>query len=77
MIECSDRSIYTGVTTDIDRRLNEHNSGKGSKYTRRRTPVKLLWLSHPMTKSESLQLEYRIKQWKREQKLQWIRLNNE
>ena len=78
MVECSDESIYTGITSDIDRRLHEHrNTKKGSKYVRRRLPIKLLWSSHPMTKSEALQLEYRIKQWKREEKLQWIRLNNE
>ena len=78
MVECSDESIYTGITSDIKRRLHEHaHTKKGSKYVRRRLPIKLLWSSHPMTKSEALQLEYRIKQWKREQKLQWIRLNNE
>ena len=78
MVECSDKSIYTGITTDINRRLHEHaNTNKGSKYVRRRLPIQLVWSSHPMSHSEALQLEYRIKQWKREQKLQWIRLNNE
>ena len=77
MVECSDGSIYTGITTNVDRRMEQHSKGIGSKYVRRRLPIKLVWSSHPMTKSEALQLEYRIKQWKREQKLQWIRLNNE
>jgi len=78
MVECSDNSIYTGITSDINRRLHEHaNTSKGSKYVRRRLPIQLVWSSHPMSHSEALQLEYRIKQWKREQKLQWIRLNNE
>ena len=41
IIQCSDNSYYTGITTDIDRRLNEHNTGKGAKYTKGRLPVVL------------------------------------
>ena len=78
MVECSDRSIYTGITSDIDRRLHEHrNTKKGSKYVRRRLPISLIWSSHPMTKSDARQLEYRIKQWSHQKKWKWIRLNNE
>ncbi len=62
MVECSDRSIYTGITTDIDRRLHEHqNTQKGSKYVRRRLPIKLRWSSEWMDKSQALKEEYRIK----------------
>ena len=62
MVECSDRSIYTGITTDIDRRLHEHqNTKKGSKYVRRRLPIKLCWSSGWMDKSQALKEEYRIK----------------
>ena len=62
MVECSDKSIYTGITTDIDRRLKQHSSGKGSKYVRRRLPIKLCWSSEWMDKSSALKEEYRIKQ---------------
>jgi putative endonuclease len=41
ILECSDNTLYTGITTDINRRLLEHNSGKGAKYTRNRKPVTL------------------------------------
>jgi len=62
MVECSDKSIYTGITTDIDRRLHEHqNTQKGSKYVRRRLPIKLRWSSGWMDKSQALKEEYRIK----------------
>ena len=62
MVECSDNSIYTGITTDIDRRLKQHSSGKGSKYVRRKLPIKLCWSSEWMDKSSALKEEYRIKQ---------------
>ena len=63
MVECSDKSIYTGITTDIDRRLHEHsNTKRGSKYVRRRLPIKLCWSSEWMDKSSALKEEYRIKQ---------------
>jgi len=74
MVECSDRSIYTGITSDIDRRLHEHrNTKKGSKYVRRRLPISLLWSSHPMTKSDALKMEYLIKSWSKQKKWKWIR----
>ena len=78
MVECSDKSIYTGITTDIQRRLHEHqNTKKGSKYVRRRLPIRLLWSSHPMVQSDALKMECLIKSWNREKKLDWIRLKNE
>ena len=77
MVECSDRSIYTGITSDIDRRLHEHrNTKKGSKYVRRRLPISLLWSSHPMTKSDALKMEYLIKSWSKQKKWKWIREKN-
>ena len=45
MMECKDKSLYTGITTDINRRIQEHNNGTASKYTRCRLPVYLFWLS--------------------------------
>jgi putative endonuclease len=73
MILCADSTIYTGVTTNIGRRLGEHNIGKGAKYTKGRTPVKLLssWYVH--SKVDAYKLEYKIKKLSREQKLSVIK----
>ena len=68
IIQCSDNSYYTGITTDIDRRLNEHNTGKGAKYTKGRLPVVLEEsLEFPDMTSASKE-EYRIKQLSRHNK---------
>lgn len=72
MVECSDRSIYTGITKDIDRRLEQHSKGIGSKYVRTRLPIKLQWSSKRMDLSDALKMEYQIKQWSKKKKLQWI-----
>jgi len=61
LVRCSDKSIYCGISNDVQRRLKEHNSGKGAKYTRSRRPVALIDISPEMTKPEALKLEYRIK----------------
>jgi len=61
LLRCSDNSLYCGVTTDIERRLLEHNRGVGSRYTRTRLPVRLVWSSGELTKSEAFKEEYRIK----------------
>ena len=63
MLECNDRSIYTGICKgDIDRRMREHQSGKGSKYVRSRLPFELKWHKSNFTISEAMKEEYRIKQ---------------
>jgi putative endonuclease len=61
LLRCSDESLYCGVTMDIERRLLEHNRGVGSRYTRTRLPVRLVWSSGELTKSEAFKEEYRIK----------------
>lgn len=62
ILSCSDGSFYTGITTDIRRRVKEHNAGSASKYTRSRHPVELFWRSGTIkTRSEALRLEYKIK----------------
>ena len=61
LLRCSDNSLYCGVTTDAERRLHEHNQGVGSRYTRTRLPVSLVWSSGELTKSEAYKEEYRIK----------------
>lgn len=69
IIVCADDSLYTGITTDLKRRLKEHNSGKGAKYTRGRTPVTYLASVSVKNRSEATKLEYRVKQTKKSQKL--------
>ena len=72
MVECSDGSIYTGITTNVDRRMEQHHKGIGSKYVRARLPISLQWLSESMELSDALKMEHHIKTWDRDKKLQWI-----
>lgn len=65
VIECSDGSLYTGYTTDVDRRIAEHNDGTAAKYTRGRRPVELVHVESFDTQSEALQREHTIKQLRR------------
>ena len=73
MVECSDGSIYTGIATNIDRRMEQHSKGIGSKYVRARLPITLQWSSESMDLSDALKMEHHIKTWDRDKKLQWIR----
>jgi putative endonuclease len=61
LIQCSDDSLYCGITNNLKNRLAAHNSGRGARYTRFRRPVTLVGASSKMTKSEALKLEYRVK----------------
>lgn len=61
ILRCGDNSLYTGYTTDVEKRLEVHNSGKGAKYTRARLPVKLVYYRRVDSKSIGLKLESRIK----------------
>lgn len=73
ILECSDLTLYTGITNDISRRVIEHNTSlKGAKYTQGRRPVKLLYSEEGYTKSEALKRERRLKALSRQQKLQII-----
>lgn len=72
ILKCSDSTLYTGYTTNPDRRLKQHNKGQGSKYTRSRLPVDILYLEQAGTKSSALSREYEIKSLKREKKLKLI-----
>jgi putative endonuclease len=69
VLECSDGSLYCGVSTDIDRRLHEHNNTKrGAKYTKTRRPVKVVFSFLCANKKEAYQLEYKFKKLKRTKK---------
>lgn len=73
MLRCGDGSLYTGIATDPNRRLQEHRSGKGAKYTRGRTPLELVYTEVCDTKSDALKRELAIKALTREQKLELLR----
>jgi len=69
LLKCSDISYYTGITTDLKRRLTEHNSSaKGAKYTRSRRPVELLCFFSVSSRSEACKEELKIKKMKRDDK---------
>lgn len=72
ILKCSDGSLYTGWTNNIAERVYTHNCGKGSKYTRSRLPVQLVYIERLHTKSDALRREAAIKQMSREQKLKLI-----
>lgn len=61
--------MYTGVTTDVQRRIEEHNKGKGAKYTRSRLPVRLIYSRKMLNRSQAQKLESAFKKLKREKKL--------
>lgn len=70
ILECRDGTLYVGSTNDIDKRLGVHNTGKGAKYTRGRTPVILRYSESFATKGEALKREVELKRLSRAQKLE-------
>lgn len=68
MVTCSDGSLYTGYTTDVQKRIKTHNAGKGAKYTRARLPVVLAYVEESDTKQQAMQREAAIKKLTRQQK---------
>ncbi len=73
ILECSDKTLYTGWTYDIEKRIKEHNSGKnGAKYTRSRRPVKLVYVKTCSNLSDALKGEAQIKKLSRVQKMRLI-----
>lgn len=73
ILKCSDDTLYTGIATDIKRRLEEHNnSEKGAKYTKTRRPVELVYSEVSEDRSSASKREYEIKKLSRKQKLELI-----
>lgn len=68
ILECADHTYYTGWTNDIEKRMQAHNAGKGAKYTKYRTPVRLVHLESFDTKEEAMRREAQIKRLTRMQK---------
>ena len=73
IIQCSDNSLYIGSTTDINRRIKEHNSKKGGSYTRIRTPVKLMYQERQPDRIAAQKREAQIKRWTRAKKVAFIK----
>jgi len=73
ILKCNDDTLYTGITTDVKRRLDEHNNSiKGAKYTKVRRPVKLMYKEAQENRSSASKREYEIKHFNRAQKLELI-----
>jgi len=76
MLQCNDNTLYTGITVDVKRRVQEHNSSpKGAKYTRVRRPVELVYVEESGDRSSASKREYIIKNMKKKQKLELINSN--
>ena len=73
MVRCSDETLYTGITNDLEKRIEAHNSGKdGARYTRSRRPVKLVYSEEAGAKSAAAKLEYKIKKMTRAKKMKLV-----
>ena len=73
ILECSDGTLYTGITTDVNKRVLTHNKGKGAIYTRNRRPVVLKAFKTAENRSQASKEEYKIKQLSRQGKLELIK----
>jgi putative endonuclease len=76
ILECADSSLYTGITTDVARRIKQHESGEGAKYTRGRAPLKLLYTKKFKSRSAASKRELEVKKMSREEKLDLIKALN-
>ena len=68
ILRCGDGTLYTGITTDVEKRFETHQSGKGAKYTRGRGPLELVYRETCGSHSEALKREWEVKRFSREQK---------
>ena len=73
ILKCSDNTLYTGWTTDLEKRLKVHNTGKGAKYTRVRLPVEIVYFEEFEDKKDAMKREYAIKQLSRNEKMKELR----
>ena len=74
ILECKDDSLYTGITTDVERRFLEHQSGSGGHYTRSKGVSRILYTESHTDKSSALKREFEIKGWTRAKKLRILKL---
>lgn len=75
LLECSDNTIYTGITTDVARRLLEHKNGTGSNYTRAKKAVRILYTEEHEERSGASKREAEIKKWPRKKKLELFNIS--
>lgn len=69
ILECSNKALYTGITTDLERRLKEHKSGKGGRYTAYNPPEKIKYFEIYRSRSKAAKREAQIKKWTRSEKI--------
>ncbi|HZY43149.1 MAG TPA: GIY-YIG nuclease family protein [Anaerolineae bacterium] len=72
IVECTDGSLYTGWSIDVEARVKAHNAGRGGRYTRTHRPVKLVYLESHRTRGAAMKREVAIKTWPRKRKIQLI-----
>jgi putative endonuclease len=77
ILECKDKSLYTGITTDIARRFKEHQNGKGAKYTGAKKAVKVVYTERKLNRSTASKREAAIKKFSRQEKLNLIHYSHE
>jgi putative endonuclease len=68
LVRCRDGSLYAGITTDLHRRVGEHNQGMGARYTRSRRPVTLVWQEPFGSRAAASKREAEVKTWRKSQK---------
>ncbi len=73
LLKCKDSTIYTGITTDVARRFEEHKNGTGGHYTRAKGAVKILYTEKHKDRSSASKREAEVKKWSREKKLAFVR----
>lgn len=76
ILRCSDDSLYTGWTNNLEKRLKAHSAGKGAKYTKARLPVELVYYEEFEDKIEAMKREYEIKQLSRKEKLKLLHIED-
>ena len=76
ILECADKTLYTGWAANLEQRLRAHNAGHGSKYTRSRRPLRLVYTEEQADKRQAMRREFEIKRLTRAQKLALIAANN-
>jgi len=75
ILKCGDKTLYTGITNNVIKRMKAHEEGEGAKYTRGRGPFEIMGLWEVQTKSEASKVEYFIKTFSRKKKLEFISIN--
>lgn len=72
IVRCSDGTLYTGWTNNLEKRIRDHNAGRGAKYTKSRLPVELAYFESFERKQDAMRREWEIKQMERKEKLRMI-----